>query len=502
MTQLRLNVLSNLIGTGWLALVQLLIVPAYLHLLGVEGYGVIGFYLTLQGTLRILDLGLSSTVNRELARYSVSVQTSREARDFALTFEALYWAISLVLTVVIWMAAPALVRYWLQANSISVSTLEHAVRSMGILAALQWPVSFYQGGLSGLERQPLLNVIRGGMTTMMALAGFLVLYFIAAEITLFFWSQIAVAVIHVIVMRVALWRNLPPAGVRASINPALVLGVRRFAAGVTGITVCSVVLAQADKIMLSKSLTLEMFGYYTVASVGATALGALYVPIFNAMFPRLTALVAQGHEASVRPLFRLVSQFVAVATVPAALIISMFAPALLMIWTRDAATTANAAPLLAILVIGTALNGLMYLPYALQLAYGWTRLAFSVNLALVAAMIPGLLIAVRHYGAIGAAVVWTAVNLFYVLVGIPVTHRRLFGDSGAYWFGDLAAILGASLTVVGSWWLLALAQPSPSTTILILAGAALTGTLAALAVSTQLREWTLSYLVQRFGRFL
>ncbi len=49
MTRLRLNVLSNLVGTGWLALVQVLVVPIYLQLLGVEGYGVIGFYLTLQG---------------------------------------------------------------------------------------------------------------------------------------------------------------------------------------------------------------------------------------------------------------------------------------------------------------------------------------------------------------------------------------------------------------------------------------------------------------------
>ena len=502
MTRLRLNVLSNLVGTGWLALVQILVVPIYLQLLGVEGYGVIGFYLTLQGTLRILDLGLSSTVNRELARYSVNAQMAREARDFTLTFELLYWAISVVVAVVLWFAAPFLVHYWLQAGSIPAGTLEHAVRNMGILAALQWPLSLYQGGLSGLERQPLLNVIRGAMTTMMAVAGVLVLYLIAAEITLFFWSQIVVAAVHVIVTRAALWRNLPRASAQPRIDPALVLKVHRFAAGVTGITLCSVVLAQADKIILSKTLSLEMFGYYTVASVGATALAALSAPIFNAMFPRLTALVAQGHEAAVRPLFRLTSQFVAVATVPAALVISVFAPEILLIWTRNEATAASAAPILAILVIGSALNSLMYVPYALQLAYGWTRLAFTLNLALAAAMVPALLIAVVNYGAIGAAVVWTAVNLLYVVVGIPATHRRLFGDYGAYWFGDLAAIVGASIVVVGSWRLLYLARPSTSAALLVLVAAALTGPLAAAAVSTRIREWTVAYLVGRFGRFV
>jgi hypothetical protein len=144
----------------------------------------------------------------------------------------------------------------------------------------------------------------------------------------------------------------------------------------------------------------------------------------------------------------------------------------------------------------------MYVPYALQLAYGWTRLAFTLNLALAAAMVPALLIAVVNYGAIGAAVVWTAVNLLYVVVGIPATHRRLFGDYGAYWFGDLAAIVGASIAVVGSWRLLYLARPSTSAALLVLVAAALTGTLAAGAVSTRIREWTVAYLVGRFGRFV
>jgi O-antigen/teichoic acid export membrane protein len=279
-----------------------------------------------------------------------------------------------------------------------------------------------------------------------------------------------------------------------------VTGIHRFAAGVTGVTLCSIVLTQADKIIMSKSLTLELFGYYTVASVGATALAVVNAPIFNAMFPRLSALVAQGHETSIRSLFRLTSQFVAVATLPAALVISVFAPEILWIWTRDAATAANAAPILSVLVIGCALNNLMYLPYALQLAHGWTRLALTLNLILVAILVPGLLVAVANYGAIGAAVVWTAVNLVYVLIGVPATHRRWFGTYGAYWFRDLGAVLGASIVVIGLWRLLDVSRPSTGFAVLIVAGAVVTGTVAAAAVSGRLREWTLGFLVGRFGR--
>ena len=41
MTGLQLNVLSNLAGAGWIALLQIVFVPVYIALLGIEGYGLI-----------------------------------------------------------------------------------------------------------------------------------------------------------------------------------------------------------------------------------------------------------------------------------------------------------------------------------------------------------------------------------------------------------------------------------------------------------------------------
>ena len=56
---------------------------------------------------------------------------------------------------------------------------------------------------------------------------------------------------------------------------------------------------------------------------------------------------------------------------------------------------------LSLLAIGTCLNGLMVLPYALQLAYGWTRLALYINLVAVAVLAPLIYFLAIHFGAPG-----------------------------------------------------------------------------------------------------
>src|SRR5258707_798621 len=71
MSTFKKNILANLVGKTWSGLVWLVFLPVYLKFMGVEAYGLVGFYLSLTAVLVILDLGLSTTINRELARLSV-----------------------------------------------------------------------------------------------------------------------------------------------------------------------------------------------------------------------------------------------------------------------------------------------------------------------------------------------------------------------------------------------------------------------------------------------
>ena len=186
-----------------------------------------------------------------------------------------------------------------------------------------------------------------------------------------------------------------------------------------------------------------------------------------------------------------------VLIVPGAAVIAVFSRELLLVWTRSFAVAHAAAPIAAVLVVGTVLNGLMNVPFALQLAHGWTRLAARVNLLLIAIAVPGIVILTRLYGTVGASAIWLLVNIVFIAVALPVTHRRLLPDAGAEWFLREVAlpIMASSVAAV----LCRLALPAPRGTgwiVLEIAFAWLAAEAALVLSNAHLRRdlkgWTLT----------
>ena len=117
----------------------------------------------------------------------------------------------------------------------------------------------------------------------------------------------------------------------------------------------------------------------------------------------------------------------------------------LLLWTRDPSLVAQTRTLVPILVCGTALNGLMSLPFALQLAHGWTRLTLAANAVGVALMVPFLFAATRRFGPAGAASVWLLLNAGYLVFLPHLVHRRLLpGETARWYLRDVGAPLAAA----------------------------------------------------------
>ena len=64
MASLKHNVIANYIGRAWTSILGLLLIPIYLKFLGIEAYGLVGFYMALSSVIGILDLGIGGTMNR------------------------------------------------------------------------------------------------------------------------------------------------------------------------------------------------------------------------------------------------------------------------------------------------------------------------------------------------------------------------------------------------------------------------------------------------------
>ncbi|MFN2566682.1 MAG: lipopolysaccharide biosynthesis protein [Gemmatimonadaceae bacterium] len=460
---LRRDTIANLVGRGWVALAALVFVPLYIKLLGVEAYGLVGFAATLQVGLSLLDVGLATTLNRELARMRAGggAGTAQRQRDLVRTLEIIYWAAAAAIVAIVVLAAPAIAGRWLHPERLSTGSVEHAVRLMGITIALQFPFTLYEGGLLGIGRQVALNVLLVVGATLRFGAVVAVLVWVSPTIEAFFLWQVAVSAVQTAAGGWLLWRSLPKAAARARYRRDLLTDLWRFAAGMAGISLTAVVLTQMDKLVLSKLLTLSAFGYYTLATVAAGALYVLFLPLFQAVFPRFSQLVALGDAKALSALYHRSAQALAVLVLPAAAVLGLFSHEVMLLWTRSPEAAAATRVVVALFAVGTALNGLMNVPYALQLAAGWTRLAMYANLVAIAFLLPATVVLAARYGAVGAAIVWVVLNAGYATIGVGIMHRRLLrGELRRWYLADLGLPLAASVAGAGAVRLVA---PAPST---------------------------------------
>lgn len=492
------NIVANFVGAVWNAAVGPALVAVYIKFMGIEAYGLVGILTTLQVAFTLFDLGLSTATNRELARLSVREESAADCRDLIRTTETIYWAIAVAIAGIVTVAAPLLAHHWIHAEHLSPTTVTQAFLIMGVIVAFQFPFALYSGGLMGLQRQVLLNAITVSVATVRGVGAVLLLWLVSPTIQMFFIWQLVATILQTGITAIVLWRVLPESPTRAQFQRRFIRTLWRFAAGMMGISFFALLLLQADKVILSRLLTLERFGYYTLATVAASSLLVIVAPIFSAVFPRFSQLIAAGDDATLRHLYHDSCQLMSVAMLPVAVILALFAPEILQLWTRNPTAVAHTHLLMSLLVIGTALNGLMNVPYALQLAVGWTRLAFYQNLIAAAVLIPLLFWATNRYGAVGAAAIWITVNASYVLIGIQIMHTRLLrGEKRAWYSRDVGLpLIGALCTALIGRWLFP-AHPSTLFTVVALMFVSL-ATLGVTGILTPLsRRWLQEHLLPR-----
>jgi O-antigen/teichoic acid export membrane protein len=501
MTVVKRNIIANFAGQGWAALMALAFVPLYIRFLGIEAYGLIGFFAMLQGAFQILDFGLSQTMNREMARYSALSDKSGEARDLVRTLEVGYWAIGLAVSLVVITASPFIAEHWIKPGSIPVKTVQQAVMVMGIVAAFQWPLSFYDGGLMGLQKQVLSNSIKIGISTLSSFGAVFILWKVSSTITAFFTWQIFVSALAVALFTISLWRSLPPGDSPPVFNLNLLRNIWRFAAGMSGIAISGILLMQLDKVILSKMLSLEMFGFYTLAGVASNIIPVMLVgPVFNAMFPRFTSLGALNDETALKLLYHQGSQLIVTLVLPVAAVLAFFSFDIILLWTGSTKTADMASPIVSVLVIGMALNALMTLPYALQISHGWTSIGLRITVFLIITMVPAIIFMTIHFGALGAASVWVLLNIIYVLIGVPLTHRRLLkGEMGRWFIEDVIPPSSAALLVVsvGRWLITTLMPTMPA--VITLSVVLVVALVAAAMAAPHVRTWLVLQLKARIA---
>lgn len=462
MSLVNRNLVANLVGKSWTTFLSLILFSTYIRFLGLEAYGLIGFYNTLLVFLAPFDFGLSTAANREIAKLSTE-EVNPSIPNFIRTLEWIFWISAFCLGIAFLGLAPYISTHWLCPENLPSSTVTKSLSYMAIAIMLQWPSTFYAMSLMGLQKQVLLNIILVSFGTLRA-GGILLLFgFIQPSIEMFFIWQIIINLMQTVILKILIWRQLPNTGMKPCFDKQSLLRVKNFALGTSGISLTAIILTNLDKIILSKILPLENFGEYAFVTTLATSVTLLSGPLFSSHFPRLAQLVTKDQPSELIDFYHLSAQKLALLIIPFSLTIIFFSRVVLSIVLGNQPEISILPTVLSLYMIGSLLNGFMIVPYALQLAIGWTQLAFYQNLVIIALLSTSLIFVALHYGAIGAAAIWLILNACYILITIPIMHRRVLQGEMQKWY--IKDLIVPTLSALIGILIARLLFPPPSTLI-------------------------------------
>jgi O-antigen/teichoic acid export membrane protein len=486
--KLARNVGIGLTNSIWTALLGLAVVPLYLKYLGIEAYGLIGFFATTQALFQILDLGMAPTINREIARSSANSRWG-DMRNLLHTLAIIYWCVAGLICLAMIVGAPAISAHWLKSSALGQGTIVQSLRLMGLVIACRWPTGLYAGALNGLQRIDVSSGINIVMSTVGNIGAVGVLAFISPTIGAFFLWQAGVGVIHAVLLRWGAWRALGR-DTPVVFDFRAVKSIWRFSATMMALTIAGLALSQFDKVLLSKLLTLEAFGQYVLAGVVTSALSIVIAPFYNAIYPRFSAFIASDQNAEVVKLYRVSGRLLATVLFPVAMVIVVAGKDLIRMWTGNPQLAEAVAPLAALLAFGTALHGTSYIPYALQLAEGKTFIPLTICFSLLVVMFPLTISLTLFYGAVGGAVAWVILHILFMALGTWLMHRYIGRWAGFPW---LVREIGVPFLICGSIGALAmyainLGAHSTFTRLVVAVASALCSVLVTFAVSTELRS--------------
>lgn len=468
---LKKNVIANFIGQGWTAIMGIAFMPIYIKYLGLEAYGLIGFYAVLQAWFTLLDMGITQTLNREMARYSAGIHTPNSISDLLRSLEIVSFIIGLLICTLVWGASNWIATYWFKANVLDDSTISNALLLMGLVIALRFIEGLYRGALLGLQHQVTVNLINIFFSTLRFGIVIAPLHYYSARIEVFFAWQALCSILSVLVFTGFVYKNIALANYSPKFSKNAISQVKTFAKGVMGITFLALLLTQVDKVLLSKLLSLEDYGIYTLAATLAGGLALIAGPITQAIYPKLVELVSQKDLVSLTNTYHQGAQLVSITVIPVGLMLVFFGESILTLWSNDLILAKSAAPILIPLALGSMFNCLFWMPYQLQLAYGWTSFAIKLNSIAVVILVPGIYFLTIQYGAIGAAWAWALLNFGYITIGMHFMYKQLLPEEKWkwYWQDIIKQFLATSVTAyIGGFSALAIANSKVSLVFLLL----------------------------------
>ncbi|HGY2267682.1 lipopolysaccharide biosynthesis protein [Morganella morganii] len=448
---LKANIISNYLSQIYIAGIGILLLPLYVHYMGAESYGLVGFFSLLQSWFNILDLGLTPTISRETARYKSGATSEIDYKKFLNLLSYLFISVALIGGGILFSLSNDIALYWLKPTELTIPEVVFSVQVMSISVALRWLSGLYRGIITGHEKLVILSSINAVIATFRFVIVFGVMWVYGFTPKVFFQYQLIIVFIELIVL-IFYSNTLTPKDIKSgritlkyikSVSPLL-----KFSLTIAFTSSIWILVTQTDKFVLSGILSLKDYGYFTIAVLVANGIMIINTPISTAIMPRLANLYAKNKVSEAIEIYKLATRLVCILVGSFAITIIFFPDLVIYAWSGDIQLTLKASPILRLYIIGNIMLVISAFPYYIQYAQGNLKYHLIGNIGMAILFIPLVIFASLHFGGIGSGYVWIFVNIIFLFLWVPYVHRKVSPGVHRDWFlNDILSIISLPIII-------------------------------------------------------
>ena len=422
---LKKNIIANYIGQFYLLIIAILMVPYYLKYMGVEAYGLVGFFALIQSWMMILDMGLSPTMLREVAKVKAD-GTNQKLHVFKHLFhsvEFIFIIISLFTILSIIGLSSWISVSWLTIESLDINDVSYSISLIGVMVGLRFVTSLYKSGISGAEEQVWLNKMNIVIATFRYVGVLFVLHFISSDFKHFFEYQMIVAIAEVLVFASAFYKFLDIGRFKFYFSLNAIRPIFSFSFSIAYSGVIWIFITQLDKLILSGFLPLKEYGYFALLGMIANAIIQMSAPISKAILPRMTNLLSQNKEKEMLMVYKQATQVFSIILFSVTGIIVCYSHELLYAWTGSIEAANWGENILIYYTVGNALVSFSGFAFYLQYVHGNLKMHLKFYTLVVFVLPPIAIWSIYSYGAIGSAVVWLIFSILFFFIWVPIIQN-------------------------------------------------------------------------------
>ena len=395
------------IAQAYSAIVSLAFAPYILSKIGAEAYGLVGIFLIAQGWIQLLDAGLTPTTTRETARYRGNAVSGQSLANTLKGLETVIFIVAVPLMLLAWSLSDNIANDWLTRKTLSASEVSIAVNIMILIFTIRWASGLRRGILLGSEKHTLIYLINLGVATLRYPLIVVFFYLVEPSSTHYFLYQLGISCFEALL----LWTLTRPLVPRHLANNTLVAvkslnAIKSFAFNHSYLALIWVLITQADKIFLSKTISLDQYGYFTLAIAAAAGVRLIAQPIGQLLKPRLARLYAQSDHKQLVQTFRIGTRFAVVTLSGLTATFLFFGHDIMLAWTGDHTIAAYTGTVLAFYALGNSIMLMGTFTYYLQFASGDLRLHRTGSTLILLIIVPVMYYAAHTYGIVGTAKAW------------------------------------------------------------------------------------------------